>query len=183
MARGNTRILKILKALQDATQQLEEIEKLPSKYAEKLDDEAKSIISQWYKDFEPEFYHRRGSLTHAYCIKIKDAYEILVDFDPEYMNAYNHHQDNRIVFNNSFIFGYHGGSWGVDQNGIDSGVLPKWRIPGPYFTNWDDNPAPKSASPYQDIRSSYHRIIGINYTKNMRKNIRQMSNTISRAIT
>ena len=109
---------------------------------------AKSIISDFYASGNPQ----QGSLYSAYKIDIVDEIDISVSYDVSYMNEFSHHQSNEIIYNNVFIAGYHGGSYG---EGVEDNT-PWWRTPTPYYTHWYKH-ATKDFSPYQRISSMVDR--------------------------
>ena len=112
---------------------------------EELNEIALGIITQWYADYEPFVYRRKMSLKHAFKVTATPD-EFAVDYSPEFMNDYSHNQENEIIFNNAFMSGFHGGSYG---EGIPSSLL-YWRSPVPYYKEWG-HPASRSFSPYKQI--------------------------------
>lgn len=128
---------------------------------EELNEIALGTITEWYATYEPFIYKRKMSLKHAFKVTATpDLFAI--DYSPEFMNDYVHHQSNEIIFNNSFIEGYHGGSRGDGQN------EPRWRYPSPikshkppYYRIWhpDYEYAVQTFSPYEEIEKEAQKKI------------------------
>ena len=130
---------RVLKRIQKAK------EYYPNKIRKEMEYISDSVITKWYDSYSNRIiYDPYGSLYNACKIEVDDdSYNI--SFDSSYLYA-SHHQDNSIVFNNSFIEGYHGGSTG---EGLNSSI-PHWRTPHPFYRNWG-NPAVKTFSPYLEM--------------------------------
>ena len=95
--------------------------------------QADKYIDQWYSDYSPKSYKKRlGSLYYAYEV-INPAPGVFdVKFGPEFMEGFNHHQSNKIIYHNAFELGYHGGSWGTNNYAPYEGISvlegdPHWR--------------------------------------------------------
>lgn len=75
-------------------------------------------------------YDRFGDLYNAFKVVVNNN-EWSVYYGPEFMK-HKHHQKNEIIYNNSFVNGYHGGSWGKeDINGFQPPEgIPYYRGPG-----------------------------------------------------
>lgn len=134
--------LRLLQTINNAMVVLQQAAKeKPVKLKKEIEDEAKSIISRFYLEGP-----HQGSLYSAYRVEIENIIDVSVDYDASYMSEFSHHQDNEIIYNNVFVMGYHGGSWG---KGLENDT-PWWRTPTPYYTHWY-KPASQSFSPYQEI--------------------------------
>lgn len=134
-------IEEVIRVVQDAKQKLEKMNvTYPKKYVSEIDEIAKSVISSWYATYDPIYYDRQMNLKHAYKVGIENETDWYIEFGADLMGG----EDADIVYENSFIEGYHGGR---DKDGT-----PYWRTPYPYFTEWG-RPAVKSFSPYIKINS------------------------------
>lgn len=147
---------------QKALKQIEKMEQQkPKKLISKIDEMAKSVIAQWYATYDPRKYRRQRSLYQAYRIE-QDGIDVEIKFDSAYISDFTHHQDNELIYENSFIQGYHGGSMGTDQN--DETVdTPYWRKPFLHYTMWGE-PAKKNFSPYRKILQESNKLMD-NYDK------------------
>ena len=132
-----------------------------------IDDYAETAVELFYAQYPPTGkhpYHRTGGLKSAYKLT-QNGLNIGMDFDARYMiedGFDDYHQDTEIVYNNVFVEGYHGGSYGEGN----TFSVPAWRTPYPCYNQWYQ-PAPKSFSLYNLIGDytrkrikSYDRIIG-----------------------
>lgn len=146
------RAREIKNFLKKCVKVLDKIEKMeeekPEKFREELDEMAKSVIAQWYASYDPNRYRyqddgkrssyrgyrRQRSLYQGYRI-YRDGVDLELMFDSDFIYEYVHNQDNEIVYNNTFVQGYHGGSKGTDKNKIEA-KTPDWRAPYPSFTQW-----------------------------------------------
>lgn len=119
------------------------------KYVQKI---CKSAINSFYGDYHGA-YCRKEDLKNAFDVGIHDGYELVIEFGSDLMQ-FDHHQSNEFVYVNSFIHGYHGGSFGTDESG-ETRDKPYWRMPGGLYTSWypEDEPAPRSTSPYKTINN------------------------------
>ena len=114
-----------------------------------LEQIARLAIDQFYESYNPIYYRRYGDLYNAYKAKAdRESWEIL--YDDSYMQ-FSHHQDNEIVFHNTFELGFHGGSWGKDTDFSN----PHWRTPYLYYTEWWDDEAAHSVPPIEIIEKEY----------------------------
>ena len=139
----------LINALQKAAEKLEEMCKTkPKKAVDDLDKTALSIIENWYASYPNPKYKRQYGLKKAYKI-FQDGLDISLEMDAEYMSDYSYHQSTEFIFYNSFMGGYHGGSFGTDKHGITM-TEPTWRTPYFHYTYWGDT-APQSTSPYDQI--------------------------------
>lgn len=156
MAR-RTDIEKLQRDIEQAIHVLERnIKVKPARLEADIKDNALSVISAWYAQYDPHKYRRSMSLKKAFKIT-RDGIDVSIDYDPSYLNDYNHHQDNDIIFNNAFVSGYHGGSMGTDKNGM-SVSTPHWRKPFLSYRRWG-NEAPKSFSPQERIEKKSNKLI------------------------
>ena len=128
----------------------------PAKLEYDLNEEALSAIAEWYGKYDPHKYRRKGSLKQAFKI-VRDGVDVEITYDAEFMNDYQHHQSNEIIFNNAFIEGYHGGSMGTDKYG-DIATTPSWRKPFLKYTHWGDE-AVRSPSPQKKIEKKAEKLI------------------------
>ncbi len=140
--------------------------------AKKQVEEARRIcetaISHFYGDYTPRLYKRTGSLFYAYDVGIRGGDTFVFDIGSELMNLYgNHHQSNDIVFDATFMHGYHGGHQRSDGKYY-------WRFPSPknaqllgitpYITWYPFGPAPKSTPPYEEILNRWRIFLSKKYT-------------------
>lgn len=128
-------------------------EKYPKKYAEELYLVGDNVITEWYSTYDPIFYNRSGSLYNAFKIDIgKDNGNI--EFDSSLMGG------NDIIFENSFMNGYHGGA--IKGPGHPNPGIPYWRTPiqpiERRFKEWG-RPALRSFSPYYRMISKMNKKI------------------------
>lgn len=135
------------------------------KLEEELNDVALSIITRWYASYEPLIYRRQMSLKKAFKVFVNTQEQKMI-FDYKYMDeaGFSHHQSNEIIYNNAFLSGYHGGSYG---DGISSSLL-YWRTPVPQYTEWG-HPAIHTFSPYKLIEEEAHYIIEKENNRNMKE--------------
>lgn len=129
---------------------ISEVEVMQNYYPQHLKKEleriGRTVISEWYDSYSNrKLYDPYGSLYHAYKIEVDNSH-YLVTFDNKKLDNISHHQSNEIIYNNSFIEGYHGGSMG---DGLSSNI-PHWRTPHPFYSSWG-KPAIKSFSPYEKM--------------------------------
>lgn len=145
---------KFIKAIDEAIDILKDIyENYPKKAEYELTNCAYSVILDWYAEFSPTSYTRKFDLLNAFKVfKHKDGELWSVEFGPEFMQM-GHHQDNEIIYNNSFIEGFHGGS----RSDIHEVDVPLWRTPVPYYRFWADE-APQSFSPYERVFDEMQKI-------------------------
>ena len=153
----NKAIVKIEKMAEDK----------PKKFIEKLDEEARSIISEWYAGYEPTYYGmmRQMRLRNAYRIE-QDGAEVAISFDASYLRGLGFHQKEEIIYNNVFVLGYHGGSAGKDY--IDDN--PHWRTPYPSrvnkskgikpYTRWSEREVVQTKpSPYDALKKKSEELM------------------------
>lgn len=151
-------IQRIQKKIDDLIELIPSVErKLRDKYNKIVERDlkymARSAVDIFYEKYPTE-YDRYGDLYNAFKVTATDT-EWSIEFSPEFMK-HEHHQSNEIIYNNAFVLGYHGGSWGKsDYFGFrpPSGV-PYYRGPGGesgwvYWTR----PAVRTTSPLEMIRS------------------------------
>lgn len=151
-------IEKFSRDLQRALKVLDKsINQKPKQLQEDLRDEALSVISRWYAQYDPHKYRRKMSLKKAFKI-IRVGVDVSIDYDASYMEDYSHHQSNDIIFNNAFVEGYHGGSWGTDKNEVEVDS-PHWRTPFLKYSHWDKKEAPQSFSPQEEIDKKSEALI------------------------
>lgn len=125
--------------IQKAKKSFEEMnKKYPKKYAEELYLVGDNIITEWYSQYDPIFYERSGSLYNAFKVNLNGV-NYSVEFDSSFIDG------NELIFQNSFIEGYHGGAKSGENH--PSPGIPYWRTPIPQFTEWG-RPAKRSFSPY-----------------------------------
>ena len=149
-------IERAIHAVERAQNKLIEFDKkYPIKYKKELERVAERTITQWYNSYlTPIVYDRAESLYHAYKIEIIGT-DIHIDFDSSYMDEYVGRDVNSLIYENSFVSGYHGGaSSGTTKNGQSHPHpgIPYWKTPIPKFTNWG-RPALRSFSPYYRIKN------------------------------
>ena len=135
-------------------------EKYAKKYKNELENNIEHIIDLFYEDYEPKSgYDRKGDLYNTYEI-IAEPRKWGVRYGSEYMH-FSHHQSNEFIYENSFVNGYHGGSWGVnrpqpgmtyyDASDDDIAAVPYFRGPAPYFTNWTSAAPRYWDSPFEQV--------------------------------
>lgn len=145
-------INEVINVVKNAIDKVDKMnKKYPKLYEDELDKIARSVMVQWYSSYHPYFYDRQMELwNHAWRITLNGT-EYKVEFGYELMDSI-YHQDVEIVFNNSFVNGYHGGSF------HDGGNIPYWRTPYPEFTS-KGRPAIRSFSPYTRMVSEMNKKI------------------------
>lgn len=138
---------KLIKAVDEAINTVNEIiEYYPKKAEYELKKCAYSVILDWYSSYPQKSYVRTFDLLHTFKIfKNTDGELWHVEFGSEFME-HEHNQDNEIIYNNSFLEGYHGGSRS-ERLGVD---VPMWRTPILYYKHWYLE-APQSFSPYERV--------------------------------
>lgn len=142
-------ILDLMKKVQKAKEKAEKMNKIyPKRYKEELEEIGRSVISEWYATYDPIYYDRQMGLRDAWKVTLEGT-NYKVDFGADLMNTV-YHQSIDFIFENSFMSGYHGGSY---YNGV-----PYWRTPYPQFTAWG-RPALRSFSPYRRMVSEMNRKI------------------------
>ena len=142
-------IIAAIKSVENAKLKLEKMNKVyPKKYKEELEEVGKSVVAQWYATYDPIFYRRGGSLYHAFKVYL-NGLDYGVDFDYRFIG-------NEIIFENSFMQGYHGGAIGGEEHPHPG--IPYWRTPIPSFTDWG-RPAKRSFSPYSRMVSEMNKKI------------------------
>ncbi len=129
------------------------------------------VISKWYRSYSPTSYalRRQNSLYDAFRIDFSDdGFEIYSDASLLDEAGYIHHQKNDIIYNNAFVFGYHGGFCGktlVDDE--------PWLRTAPAFNTWY-KPATKGIySPDKKLEKEFNAII-----ERYRKNVEQKENQV-----
>ena len=146
-------ILAALRAVEKLEKKLNDMnKKYPLKYKEELERIGDHVITDWYSTYEPIFYNRRGSLYNAFRVNLNGT-DYSVEFD---YNLLGGDKVNELIFENSFIRGYHGGA--ADGVGHPNPGVPYWRTPYPLLTNWG-RPALRSFSPYTRIVSEMNKKI------------------------
>lgn len=111
---------------------------------------AEDAVDKFYSYHSNTYdFNRMGDLYNAYKVVVNDDIWAMYLGD-EYMK-YDHHQSNEIIYNNAFVEGYHGGSWGKsDYFGFTppSGE-PYYRGPGGEggFVFWTYKAAQEKKSP------------------------------------
>lgn len=173
--------LAFYNAVQKAKETYENMKKeKPQKLKEDITKIADSVIEKWYKTYpNPKSYDRTGAIKTAYKIEI-EGLNVSIDMDSSYMES-DYHQSNELVFNTVFVEGYHGGSRGTDKLGRESGSIPRWRTPVPYYKYWYYE-APKSFSPYTEINVKAQERFN-KYNKEWEEDFdRQIFNPIMRSI-
>lgn len=145
-------IKEVTNVMNNAKNKLKKMnEKYPEMYKNELEKIARSVMIRWYSSYHPYYYDRQMELwNHAWRITLNGT-EYKVEFGYELMDSI-YHQDVEIVFNNSFVNGYHGGSF------HDRGNIPYWRTPYPEFTS-KGRPAIRSFSPYSKMMSEMKKKI------------------------
>lgn len=107
-------------------------EKIKKDFEHTYKRKADKIIDAWYNSYNQyrHMYRPTGSLKQAYQIEF-DGDKIYINMGAEYITV-SHHQDNEIIYNNMFVEGYHGGSWGTD-NPVDISGRSITKNDGPHF--------------------------------------------------
>lgn len=147
-------IIAAINAVKKAKTKLEKMnEKYPKLYKEELEETGKHVIAEWYASYNPIYYNRNRSLYHAFRVNL-DGLNYSVDFDAAFIG-------NEIIFENSFMEGYHGGARsGVTELGEPHPApgIPYWKTPIPEFTHWG-RPALRSFSPYTRMTAEMNKVI------------------------
>ena len=157
--KSSAKLVKLIK------KKLDEIEKINDKYYKigKSDLEyiARKTVDEFYDDYEPLMYERYGDLYNAYKLTASKqpngmfSFEILYDWS--FMH-YTHRVSNEYIYENSFIYGWHGGAR-TGPNHPNSGEA-WWREPSPYYTNWK-SPASQSEPVKEKIRTRLERHLSL----------------------
>lgn len=141
----------LLKAYNDAIDNLPKIiRQVGDKYNnivyDKLSGIAEDAVDEFYKH-DVKYKNRRYDLYNAYKINATDD-NWSIDLGPEFMQ-YEHHQSNEFIYENSFVQGYHGGSFGEDDySEVD---IPFYRGPYGKWTYWTYPAAQDEVSPEEYI--------------------------------
>jgi len=156
-------IISAIKNVKKAKIKIERMNKIyPKRYAEELYLIGDNVITQWYSSYNPIFYNREGRLYKAFKVRLHGT-EYSVDFDSSFIG-------NNIIFENSFMQGYHGGAYkGTIKIKDEFGKIiktiphphpgiPYWLTPFPQFTEWG-RPAKRSFSPYTRMVSEMNKKI------------------------
>ena len=131
-------IIAAINAIKKAKTKLEKMNEVyPKRYAEELYLIGDDVITRWYSQYDPILYDRSGSLYNAFKVNLNGT-DYSVDFDASFLG-------NEIIFENSFMQGYHGGAYKGKYHPHPG--IPYWRTPIPQFTEWG-RPAKRSFSPY-----------------------------------
>ncbi len=129
----------------------------PQKYYDALCEIGESVITEWYSKYPPIMYDRIGSLYNAFTVEL-DGTEYSVEFNSDLMER----EKSDLIFQNSFINGYHGGaSKGTIRKKDQFGNviyeephphpgIPYWQTPIPQFGHWG-RPARRDFSPYRKM--------------------------------
>lgn len=145
-ANSKKRLLNLILSTKKAIKDLEQYTN--KKYKEKAEGDlaviAGKAIDEFYRP-NPNFYSRLGDLYNTYKVIVNDE-KWAIDLDWSYMK-YTHHQDNEIVFKNTIVRGFHGGSEGEGK--VDDG-LPWYRTPIPIYDKWS-RPAVQTTPPAETI--------------------------------
>jgi hypothetical protein len=107
---------------------------------------ARSCIDRFYEDYEPLIYDRHGDLYNAFEVTFSNN-KIKIRYSDDLMIA-EHRADNSYIFENSFIYGWHGGARSGPNHPNPGEAW--WREPAPYYSNWR-SPAARSDSPFEII--------------------------------
>ena len=108
------------------------------------------VAENFYKDYQPKFYVRRGTLYNLLRINRIGFDEYEVDFDPSlmtYRNGQGGGEEN--LYNTVFRQGWHGGASSGrlhPKNGV-----PMWRYPYPIYVTWGKEATRASESPLQEF--------------------------------
>ena len=147
--------IKAIKQVQKAERDIDNLDRTYiKKYENELNNIGESVITEWYSKYPDRKYNPTGSLYSAFRVVVKGL-SFRVDFDSDLMNEFKHHQSNEIIFNNSFLAGYHGGSFGRNCPGGDfSEEWVDYPMDRPYYRTGVGFPfwgkkAKKSYSPYR----------------------------------
>lgn len=159
-------IIATIRSIDKAKEKIKDMNKrYPKKYQEELYLIGDNVITQWYSKYNPIMYDRIGSLYKAFKVTLYDD-EFAVDFDPSFMER----DKSSLIFENSFMQGYHGGAdkgtiIKKDENGTvlyteshPQPGIPYWQTPIPEFGHWG-RPAKRSFSPYTKMVSEMNKKI------------------------
>lgn len=146
---GIDKVLKTYQyALKVAKTALKDNEKLKKEVERELQYIADSNVDEFYA-YDTEYdIHRLGDLYNAYKVRVSNT-EWDIEYDSSFMNG-GHRAGNDVIFENSFMQGYHGGAF-KGPNHPDPGT-PYLRTP-PHFDSWL-RPAVQTDSPYKNIEAS-----------------------------
>lgn len=118
----------------------------------KLENMYESTIDEFYRDYTPDFYERRGSLYNLLDIMVSDD-ELSWSFDPSKISYRNNRQGAEDgLYDLVFRQGYHGGSKS-DKNGTHPNLgVPYWRTPYPKFSQWGKQATKAETSPLERFK-------------------------------
>lgn len=160
-----------------------------------------SVIREWYGSYEQKQYKRKESLYAIPRFEFDEKTNMgRITYSPSYMTEI-HRVSNEYIFENSFVYGFHGGA--DDFKGDpkpfyeaphpDPGT-PYWRKPmkGPWppkdgdpltdnypykYRYWYDTPAPQSDSPLLSIDAKFREVVA-KKTKRHAEVIKKMRDNI-----
>ena len=113
-------------------------------------------VTQFYDSYSPQVYtNRKEDLFNAYKFFV-DSDGWRLDDSPEFMHG-GHRANNKVIYTNSFVFGYHGGA--IKGPGHPHpGEEPWWRAPVGEWTYWL-SPAEPGTPPKDIIDSEFDSVI------------------------
>lgn len=137
------------------------INKIRPKYNKKakfaLDLLADHAVTEFYDSYPPHVYtNRKEDLFNAYEV-IADNEEWTIDMGPEFMHG-GHRASNKVIYTNSFEFGWHGGAIDSKHGDHPNPGEPWWRAPVGEWTYWL-SPAEQGPSPKDIIDSEFDGVI------------------------
>lgn len=115
----------------------------------KIEELAKGVADDFYADYQPEFYERRGSLYRVLQIKIEDNGATLTgSFDEQALTFRNGYGGEDGLYDQVFRKGWHGGAGSIDPN--KAAVMGEHPSPGtPYWRKPYSPPGSKKTGYYR----------------------------------
>lgn len=115
----------------------------------KAEELANGVADDFYADYQPEFYERRGSLYHVLQMKIEDNGNTLsYGFDEQALTFRNGYGGEDGLYDQVFRKGWHGGAGSIDPN--KASVMGEHPSPGyPYWRKPYSPPGSKKTGYYR----------------------------------
>lgn len=163
------------------------IKKSYSELFEKVEKDVYEIfrgaISEFYSDYDPEYYYRNDSLYNLMLTRRTDD-SLKIWFDPWRMTSFrNGYSGEDGLYDQVFRKGWHGGAGSISEDKAEQyGAHPEpgrpyWRKPIPYYTYWGRPAEISDLAPLKNIQtkvaeyskttmqSDFQKILANNLTK------------------
>ena len=147
---SESKLLKQAAKLRQASKELKKIKRTYDSFPSVANEKNKEIVARWYANYNPTYYRRTRSLYQAYRIKKVGNRGIEITSGASNIGR-KHHQKPSVIYNNVFLLGFHGGSFG---EGLEDDQ-PHWRTPFLDYSSWGQ-PAVSDNSPYDEISDFVH---------------------------